>query len=169
MAVPDRIRQAVAALGARPGEHVLEIGCGPGAAVALLCAAGVRVTALDRSAVAVARTRQRNADHVEAGRAVVVCGALADLPADGPLFDAALAVNVNVFWTGPATAELAALRARLRPGAALHLCYEPPTPAGSDRAAAAARSALEAGGFAVAEHRDGPLLHLTGRAGRMTG
>ncbi len=165
MAVGDRIAQAVAALGARPGEHVLEIGCGPGVAVALLCAAGVRVTALDRSALAVARARRRNAEHVEAGRAVVLCGALADLTADGPLFDAALAVDVNVFWTGPATAELAALRARLRPGAALHLCYEPPTAAGADRAATAARAALEAGGFAVAERRDGPLLHLVGRAG----
>jgi precorrin-6B methylase 2 len=84
MAVPDRIRRAVAALGTRPGEHVLEIGCGPGVAVSLLCAAGVRVTALDRSPVAVARTRRRNAEHVEGGRAVVVCGALAE-HRDGPL------------------------------------------------------------------------------------
>ncbi|GAA0807735.1 class I SAM-dependent methyltransferase [Spirilliplanes yamanashiensis] len=164
--VPERIVRAVAAVGARPGDHVLEIGCGPGVAVGLLCAAGARVHALDRSATAVARARARNAAHVAAGAAVVDRLALRDLPAAGEPFDAALAVNVNAFWTGPATAELAVLAARLAPGAALHLCYEPPAPDAAQRLARAAGAALAAAGWRCAARTDGPLLHLTGHPPR---
>ena len=41
-------------------------------------------------------------------------------------FDRAVAVNVNVFWTGAAEAELAALARLLTPDGVLHLVYEPP-------------------------------------------
>ncbi len=165
MAIAERIRRAVDAVAVRPGDRVLEVGCGPGAAVALLCEAGARVTAIDRSPVAVARARRRNAGHIAAGRAAVEQCALADLPPAGEPFDAVLAVNVNVFWTGPATAELAALRGRMRPGAVLHLCYEPPTAEAAGRAAAGVRAALTAAGFTVGQEPAGTLLHLTGRPG----
>ena len=159
-AVPDRIRRAVAAAAVRPGDRVLEVGAGPGVAAGLLCEAGAVVTAIDRSATAVGRCRARNAAHVAAGRATVERLALRDLPAAGERFDVVLAVDVNVFWTSPATAELAALTARLAPGGVVHLCYGPPS---AQVAEAGATAALTAAGYAVAVRRDGPLLHLTAR------
>lgn len=72
MRVPDRISWAVELLDIAPDDQILEFGCGPGVAVRLV---GDRldtgcITAIDRSATAVQRTRDRNADHIAAGRAV---------------------------------------------------------------------------------------------------
>jgi cyclopropane fatty-acyl-phospholipid synthase-like methyltransferase len=109
---------------------VLEIGCGPGHAVALVCARLTRgtVTAIDRSALQVARARERTRDCIAAGRARVECVALADLEPGRRRFDRILAVNVNIFWTSPEGA-FADVRRLLAPHGTLHLVYEPPTAA----------------------------------------
>jgi SAM-dependent methyltransferase len=127
--IPERVAWAVALLDARPAEHLLEIGCGPGHAVALLCARPGRgtVSAIDRSAAMVARARERNAGCVAAGRARIEQQTLADASL-GRRFDRILAVNVNAFWTAPAP-SVAALARLLRPGGACHLVYEPPSAA----------------------------------------
>jgi SAM-dependent methyltransferase len=117
-------------LAAAPTDDVLEIGCGPGHAVALLCGRLTRgtVTAIDRSATQVARARDRNRECVAAGRARIECIALADLEAGRRRFDKIFAVNVNAFWTSPARA-LADVRRLLAPRGTLHLVYEPPSAA----------------------------------------
>ena len=121
--IPDRIRWAVEVVDPRPAERLLEIGCGPGVAAALVCARLTtgRLTAVDRSEVAVARTRRRNAEHLESGRLEVVRSELDTLDVTG--VDKAFSVNVNVFWTTAATRELAALHRALRPGGRLYLLY----------------------------------------------
>jgi SAM-dependent methyltransferase len=149
-AVPDRIRWAVDVLDPRPSDRLLEIGCGPGVAAQLVCERlgdGGTLLALDRSAVAVRRTGERNAAHVAAGRLEVRQASLADagLPPAG--LDAAFAVNVNVFWTTPATAELAVLAVALRPGGALHLLWGADGPQSGDRVTATVAAGLAAAGF----------------------
>jgi len=42
------------------------------------------------------------------------------------VFDPVLAINVNAFWTAPAT-SLASLARLLRPGGRAYLVYEPPS------------------------------------------
>lgn len=148
--VPERIRWVVDHLAVRPDDHVLEIGCGPGVALSLVCDRldGGHATAIDRSPTAVRRTRDRNAAHVAAGRATIEEVALADVPPGR--FDVVFAVNVNVFWVQPTGPEVARLGELLRPGGVAHLCYEAPAAARADQVATTVTTALGAQGFAPA-------------------
>lgn len=147
--VPARLSWAVDVLGVRPGERVLEIGCGRGVAIELLCersGAGL-VVGIDRSPTAIAAAEARNAAHVAAGRVRLLHAALAGADFD-ERFDRVFAVNVNVFWLGPAR-ELAAVRRVLAPGGRLLLFYEPPSPAQLERAAEACAAFLREHGWTV--------------------
>ncbi|MGW0652637.1 SAM-dependent methyltransferase [Streptomyces umbrinus] len=132
-AVPERIRQAVAALDVRAGDRLLEIGCGGGVAVGLICpllTTGT-ITAVDRSATATARAVRHNAGPVRDGRATIATAAFTEPGLTGAgladrRFDKIFAINVNLFWTGPARAELALAAHLLTPGGALYAFYEPP-------------------------------------------
>jgi len=140
-AVPERIRWAVDVLAPGPDEHLLEIGCGPGVAVALICErlAGGRIVAIDRSATAIARATSRNAQNIASGRAVLRTAALeqltpADLPGARTRFDKVFAMNVNLFWTRSPARELDLIRTLLAPGGALYLFYGYGSPPGASAA-----------------------------------
>ncbi|MEJ2865148.1 class I SAM-dependent methyltransferase [Actinomycetospora flava] len=161
MAVPPRLAAAVDLVDPAPDARVLEVGCGRGVAAALLADRLPRghYTGIDRSAAAAAATLAR------APAGTVVTTALAAFRPSPGAFDLALAVNVNLFWTGPAHAELAVLATALRPGGVLHLVY------GSDGGAAPRtdvvdrlRDHLVAGGFApevtMPTRRGVRLLHV---------
>jgi SAM-dependent methyltransferase len=165
MAVPERIRWAVQVLDPAPGDRLLEIGCGPGVAVAAICQrlGDGRVVAIDRSATAIARATRRNADCIASGRAVLRTVALEDLaatglPEAGPGFDKVFAMNVNLFWVRDPARELALIRALLRPGGTLSLFYGYGTP-GQGRATVpgALLGHLAAAGF-TAEVLTGPSV-----------
>ncbi|MGW5639674.1 class I SAM-dependent methyltransferase [Streptomyces sp. NPDC003832] len=167
-AVPERVRQTVALLGVDPADRLLEIGCGGGAAVELLCPlldTGT-VTALDRSPTAVARALGRNAGPVRQGRAAVVRAAFtaADLDAaglSGERYDKIFSIDVNLFWTGPADAELALVRSLLAPGGALYACYEPPGQR-LEEIAARVTAAFERAGFTPELVRAAPFVGVVG-------
>lgn len=112
-----------------PSDRLLEIGCGRGTAVALICLrlAGGRITAIDRSPTMVRLAEQRNADQVATGRAVFRTEALERADFAGERFDKIFAINVNLFWVRSSVTELDHIRRLLRPGGALYLFYEPPT------------------------------------------
>ena len=146
--MPARGRGAVELLAPAPDERLLEIGCGPGAAAELVCARLDRghLLAVDRSPVAVARTERRCAPHVAGGRLTVLPCALADLVVPDGHLDAAFAVDVNLFWTGPAVRELDLLRAALRPGGRLLLLWGT-GPTAADRVTSTVAAALTGSGF----------------------
>jgi cyclopropane fatty-acyl-phospholipid synthase-like methyltransferase len=104
--VPARLSWAVEQVDAPPMDHILEIGCGSGHAVALLHARlpGAIITAIDRSALQVDRARARNAAAIAGGRVRIEQVELADAPAllGTGRFRRVLAINVNAFWTDPA-------------------------------------------------------------------
>jgi ubiquinone/menaquinone biosynthesis C-methylase UbiE len=105
--VPRRLRWTVERLAIAPGDEILEIGAGPGASVSLICeqlTAG-RLTAIDRSAVAIQRATERNARHVASGRAAFLQLDLAEVDLvrkalAGQSFDKAFAVNVTCPGSG---------------------------------------------------------------------
>jgi SAM-dependent methyltransferase len=128
--VPEHVRWAVEKLDPGPDDRLLEIGCGPGVSIALICErlAGGRIVAIDRSATAISRAERRNAAHVAAGKAVLRRIALEELqPSDvlvgGERFDTVFALNVKLFWVRSPAAELALVKRLLRPGGAFYLFY----------------------------------------------
>ena len=128
---------------------MLEVGCGPGVAAALLCpllTPGGHLLAVDRSPVAVRRTAERNAEHVAAGVLTVRQAALRELDLPDGGLDAAFCVNVNLFWTGRCDREVAVLRHALRPGGRLLVCFGD-GPTGPDRVTATVAAALRDGGL----------------------
>ena len=137
----QRNRWVVSLLGVRPADRVLEIGFGPGLAVAELVRAGAgHVYGVDHSGVMLRQASRRNAAAIRAGRVTLVHAPVDRLPAalDGP-FDAILAVNSLGFW--PAAAErLAELRRRLAPGGRIAIASQPRCPgATADTSRGAAR------------------------------
>jgi SAM-dependent methyltransferase len=130
----------VSLLGVRPTDQVLEIGFGPGVAVAELVRAGAgHVYGIDHSAVMLRQASRRNAAAIRRGQVTLISASVDQLPAalDGP-FNAILAVNSLGFWPAPAE-RLAELRQRLAPGGRIALASQPRCPgatAGTSRSAA---------------------------------
>ncbi|WP_067531052.1 SAM-dependent methyltransferase [Nocardia crassostreae] len=170
MASDARFDWLVTTMAVRPADRILEIGAGSGPSVAYL-AAPLRtgsVTAVDRSATAIARSTKRHAALIDSGRLRLFPIALEALrPEDVlntavPAFDKVLAVNVNLFWTrGPAT-ELALIRRLLAPGGALFLAYGYGDPDGADTSPKPVPDTvsgyLEAAGYDVRVVSSGDLL-----------
>ncbi|MGV9451723.1 SAM-dependent methyltransferase [Streptomyces sp. NPDC003635] len=169
MAVPARIAQAVAMLDVRPADRLLEIGCGGGVAVQLVCpllGTGT-IVAVDRSAKAVERAVGRNTGAIEAGRAECAQASftrpeLSAAGLSGRRFDKIFAINVNLFWTGPARAELALALSLLAPGGALYAFYAPPGRR-EEEVAAKVSAGFEAAGFTPEVIRSAPVVGIVGR------
>jgi SAM-dependent methyltransferase len=122
----QRSRWVVSLLGVRPTDRVLEIGFGPGVAVAALVRAGAgHVYGIDHSGVMLDRASRRNAAAIRAGRVTLIRASADRLPPalDGP-FDAILAVNSLAFWPAP-DQRLAELRRRLAPGGRIAIASQP--------------------------------------------
>lgn len=148
--VPERIHWAVETLAVEPGDRLLEIGGGPGIAASLICDRLDRgnLLLIDRSATAIERTRRRNPEHVASGRLALATIDLADFDPGKARFDKAFAVNVNVFWTTPATDELARIRRALDHDGRFFLFYETPSAARGRQAVAGVLDALRSNSFA---------------------
>jgi tRNA A58 N-methylase Trm61 len=146
--IPPRIAFAVQRLAARPSDRILEIGCGTGVAADAIAASLTtgQLTAIDRSAHAIASARARLAPWITAGTVELRRTALADARFGADSFDRALAVNVNVFWIRPRT-ELAVLAAAIRRNGTLCLVYQPPSPASIERITTHCEAALREHGF----------------------
>ena len=138
-----RNRWAAFLLELRPDDRVLELGCGPGVAVAALAARATRglVVGVDHSPVVIRQARRRNRAAVRAGRARLVCSPVENLVLDEKAFDAALAVNTVGMWPEPA-ARLRELGRLLRPGGRIAVVSQPRCPGATAATSAAAADEL---------------------------
>jgi SAM-dependent methyltransferase len=142
----------VSLLGVQPADQVLEIGFGPGLAVAELVRADAgHVYGIDHSDVMLRQASRRNAAAIRVGRVTLINASVDQLPPalDGP-FDAILAVNSLGFWPAPAE-RLAELRRRLAPGGRIAIVSQPrchgATAATSRTAAGEIENLLRGAGF----------------------
>jgi ubiquinone/menaquinone biosynthesis C-methylase UbiE len=100
-------RAALDLLGPRPGDSVIELGCGPGMGVrAALKRVGRDgfVAGIDQSATAAHFATHAVHRAVLSGRACIMRAEAADLPFRDSMFDRAFAVNSFQFWPDPARA-----------------------------------------------------------------
>jgi ubiquinone/menaquinone biosynthesis C-methylase UbiE len=125
--VAERLRTIVERLDPRPGDRVLEIGCGHGVAATFICERldGGSYVGVDRSAKMVDAAAKRNAEHVEAGTAEFVVAKLEDLDLGDRRFDTVLAVRVGLFHREPERAHALAER-WLAPGGTVLAVFDAP-------------------------------------------
>jgi SAM-dependent methyltransferase len=131
----ERFVWAVDTLALNPADRVLEVGCGHGVAVSLVCERlkGGRITAIDRSEKMIAMAARRNREHVAEGRAVLKTAALEQADFGDERFDKVFAFNVAPFWLAPQEA-LAIVRRHLAPDGAVYVFWDARhTPGGRGR------------------------------------
>ena len=166
-AIPPRIRWAVDLMEVQPNDHVLEIGCGPGAGAELICSRldTGKLFAIDRSESGVDRTRRRNQAHVDSGRLTVRQIDLATLRVPVKRLTKVFAFNVNLFWVRACADEVALLHQRVVPGGAIYLFYEANRPELVPNIVRKTSAALAEGGFrvSVVEQKAPPVVGVIGR------
>ncbi|GAA5103398.1 class I SAM-dependent methyltransferase [Haloechinothrix salitolerans] len=114
-----------------PRDLLLEIGCGHGVAVSLVCERlgdGGFVLVLDRSEKIVTMARARNARYVQSGLAGFQVASLHAADLGNTMFDTIFAIHVPVLLRGKPDAELAIVRRHQKQGGAFALPYQPLTP-----------------------------------------
>jgi SAM-dependent methyltransferase len=147
-----RNRWVVSLLDVQPSDRILEVGFGPGIAIAamsVLTPDGA-VFGVDHSDVMVRVATRRNAAAVRAGRVDLRLATADALPDFGTAFDRIVAVNSMGFWPEP-VARLKELRTLLRAGGMIAVASQPRCPGATAETSATAGQAtattLRAAGF----------------------
>jgi trans-aconitate methyltransferase len=165
--IPARLRGAVELMDVQPSDHVLEIGCGPGAGAELILSRldTGKLFAIDRSESGVDRTKRRNAAAVESGKLTVRQIDLATLRVPVKRLNKVFAFNVNLFWVRECADEVALLHDRVLPGGTVYLFYEANRAELVPNIVKKASAALEAGGFrvSVVEQKAPAVVGILGR------
>ena len=166
--IPARIRWAVDFIDVQPNDHILEIGCGSGAAADLICRrleGKGKMFAIDRSEAGVDRTKARCAQHIEAGKLTVRQIDLATLRVPVKRLTKVFAFDVNLFWVRDCKDEVALLHERILPGGSVNLFYDTSRPEQVPDILAKASNALREGGFRVyiVDSKQPPVIGIIGR------
>ena len=147
--VAERFRWAVDTLDVAPSDQLLEVGCGHGVAVSLICPrlSSGTIVAIDRSQAMIAHAARRNRECVDQGRAAFEAVALgaADL---NDRFDKVFAINVALF-RGDAGDEAEALKRLLAPEGAVYLFQQHPSASRSRAVTDALTASLLGNGFSL--------------------
>ncbi len=111
---------AIDALAVEGGDHVLDMGCGAGQAIAAIVPSvgSGAVHGIDQSDLMVSEATRLNRKAIADGKATVRMGAFERIPFPDGMFDKILATNVMYFWHDP-TRVLGEIRRVLIPGGRL--------------------------------------------------
>src|SRR5919202_2473869 len=121
----ERFVWAVETLAVDPADHLLEVGCGHGVAVSLVCErlTSGQITAIDRSQKMIEMATRRNREDIAGGRAVLKTAALERADLGNERFDKVFAFNVAPFWLQPQDA-LGIVRRHLAADGAVYLFWD---------------------------------------------
>ncbi len=152
---PSNVRRnlwTVGLLGVRPGDRVLEIGCGPGVALKACAEQATMglIVGVDHSQAMLAQAARRNRQAIERGQVQLRLGGLDLVPTLGGAFDKIFLVNVIQFLPDKAAA-FRTFHEALAPGGTLAATYQPrhrnPARADAIRVADEIREIMAAGQF----------------------
>ncbi|MFI6907158.1 class I SAM-dependent methyltransferase [Nonomuraea sp. NPDC050394] len=134
-----RNQWTVSLLDVRPTDHILEIGFGPGLAIAHLTRHATHGTiyGIDHSAVMLRHATRRNAAAIRAHRVTLRQATAEHPPAPGQPLDAIVTINTFGMWPNP-TATLTHLRTLLKPGGRIAITSQPRTPGATPETSAQA-------------------------------
>ena len=121
----ERLAAVVEALGLRPGEQVLEVGCGHGVAATLALEKGVTFVGVDRSPKMIQAAVKRNRAWVDADKAEFIACELEDLDLGVRRFDVVFASRVGLLHREPERGRRLLSR-WLAPHGRLHVFYDKP-------------------------------------------
>ncbi|HZD69093.1 MAG TPA: class I SAM-dependent methyltransferase [Actinomycetes bacterium] len=140
----QRNHWVVSLLDVQPTDRVLEIGFGPGLAVAELSRRATHGTVygIEHSDVMLKQATKRNAAAIRAQRVKLVQAPVEQLPPFDEPLDAVLAVNSFGFWPQPAQ-RLVELRALLRRGGRIAIATQPRCPGATKETSAQAAIEIE--------------------------
>lgn len=116
----------VSLLHVQPGDHILEIGFGPGATIQRLAALTPEghVTGIDYSPTMVSLASRHNAQAIKAGQVKLCHGNVVNLPFANYTFDKVISIHTLYFWLEPLDALIEIQRV-LKPGGMLALTILP--------------------------------------------
>jgi len=131
----ERIAWAVDLLDVQPDDRLLELGCGHGVAVSLVCERldGGQIVALDRSPKMIAAAAKRNAKNVAAGYASFATASLRDAAFGDTSFDKVFGLHFPPVLRGEPSAELGVIWRSLGPEGHVYF-FDQPLVAGSAKA-----------------------------------
>jgi ubiquinone/menaquinone biosynthesis C-methylase UbiE len=158
MAGPSsRLLWAVQVLDVAPDDRVLEVGCGHGVAVSLVCErlVGGRITAVDRSHKMIQIAEKRNRVHAPKARFITASLEEADL--ENETYDKVFAVHVAALHRPGQPLEI--VRRRLAPNGRLCLFSQAPqsTPEQARAFAVQLAAVLDGAGFTIEDKLVEPL------------
>ena len=161
----ERLVWAVDALDVQPDDRLLEVGCGHGVAVSLVCErlGSGSILGVDRSAKMIDAATRRNAGHVAAGRASFQVAELHEADLGDATFDIVFAIHVPVLLRGDPYRELPVVATHLALGGRFVMPFQPLDPAVTEATAERLAGVLTRHGFFVDTVRTADLD--TGRAG----
>ena len=125
--IADRFYWAKELMQPRAEDHIIELGCGTGLLLSLLCPIldGGKIVAVDSSPAMIKKAASRNAKWEKEGRLQFVNSKIAELQCDANSFDIAVAFNVNVFFKSDLPA-IQVISNILKPGGTMFVFYQPP-------------------------------------------
>lgn len=123
----ERLRTIVDGMRIRPGDTVLEIGCGHGVAASFICdqLRSGHLVAIDRSKKMIAAAARRNQEHIESGKAEFQVADVLKFDPGARRFDKILAVRVGLFHREAALAR-GIVEKWLAPRGKLVIVYDEP-------------------------------------------
>ena len=122
----ERNAWAVSLLELQPTDHVLELGFGPGVAIALMSTVVTsgHVVGIDHSELMLQQAKKRNASAIEQGRVQLLLGTVSDLPIGRDRYDKCLMVNVLHHCDNP-DEVLRRVQRQMNPGGKIMVAFQP--------------------------------------------